>query len=425
MSEKLKVLQPFEPKKLSYSYRELEAMDKQGLLDFHVPIQRELKWQDNKAHNDKSLLIFSMLLNEPIGLMHCNFKDKVYSFLDGKQRNNTVFSFMRNEFNLKYLPSYFDPFTNETIELNGKRFDQLPESLQEKITSYKPEIYFYESLTDGQQAYIFKSINNGVALTNAEKARVEIKDQNTIVSLAQHELMPLALTNKQIKNRDDESIVKNIWGVFNIPEVSFLDKIFTPKIQDVEFTDNQKQDITSVLDRLLECYNVLKKQAQKEPDKKVKAKKMRFLKKVFKKVHIPTMAKVVLKSVNDGISAQQLSEWILHFFNTDKGSSISEEYNKASVGGSASAQSVKTRLFEVMKDYEKFINGVEITPESASETTETQDIKDTTPDDKETEQASETQQTQTELQTTFNEDQAAQNEKAYADKQSKGNHHKK
>jgi hypothetical protein len=418
MSEKLKVLQPFEPKKLSYSYRELEALDRQGQLDFHVPIQRSLKWQDNKAHNDKSLLIFSMLLNEPIGLMHCNFKDKVYHFLDGKQRNNTVFSFMRGEFALKYLPLYYDPFTKETIDLNGKRFDQLPENLQEKITSYKPEIYFYENLTDAQQAYVFKSINNGMPLTSAEKARVEIKDQDTIVALAQHALMPLALTSKQIKNRDDESIIKNIWGVFNIPDVSFLDKLFTPVIQDVVFTDKQKAEITSVLDRLLECYNILKKKFSKEPDKKVKAKKMRFLKKVFKKVHIPTMSKVVLKSIQDGISAQQLSEWILHFFNTDKGSSISEEYNKASVGGSASAVAVKTRLDEVMKDYEKFINGVGITSESVSEATETQDSKDTTPANNEPEK-------ETETQTTFNEDQADKNEKAYADKQSKGNHKKK
>jgi len=453
MSEKLKVIQPFEPKKLSYSYRELEALDKQGQLDFNIPIQRELKWQDNKAHNDKSLLIFSMLLNEPIGLMHCNFKDGVYSFLDGKQRNNTVFAFMRGEFPLKYLPLYYDPFTKETINLNGKYFkteksdgtaektdDQLSVNLQEKITSYKPEIYFYENLTDAQQAYVFKSINNGVALTNSEKARVEFKDQDTIVALAQHELIILALTNKQIKNRDDESIVKNIWGVFNIPNVAFLDKLFTPIIQDVTFTDEQKSQITNVLDRLLECYNVLKKKAQKESDKKVKAKKMRFLKKVFKKVHIPTMAKVILKSIQDGISAAQVSEWILHFFDTEKGSSISDVYNAAALGGSASATAVKTRLYEVMKDYELFINGVVVEPEKEPEVQEKQANEDITPIVNESESVSEatndvsnevvpevketSQTAQEQAQITFNENQAKLNEQAYKDKQ-KSSHKKK
>lgn len=355
MSEKLKVLQPFQPRKLDYSFRELELMDKQGLLDFNLPIQRELKWQDTKQRNDKSLLIFSIILNEPIGIMKCNYVDKIYHFTDGKQRNNTVFSFMRGEFALKYLPLYQDTFTNEIIDLNGRRFDQLPKNLQEKITSCKPIIYYYDNLSDAQQAYSFKATNNGMPLTNAEKARVEFKDQESIVQLAQHELFPLALTSKQLKNRDDESIIKNIWGVFNIPDVSFLDKILTPKIQDIIFTEDQKKMITIVLDRLLECYNILKKQAQKESDKKLKTKKKRFLTKVFKKVHIPTMSQVVLRSIQDGLSAQQLSEWILHFFNTDKGSSISTEYNNASLGGSASAVAVKTRMEEVIKDYEGFI----------------------------------------------------------------------
>ena len=425
MSEKLKILQPFEPKKLNYSFRELDTMNQQNLLDFHVPIQRELKWNDNKSRNDKSLLIFSMLLNEPIGLMHCSYKNKIYQFLDGKQRCNAVFTFMHNEFALKYLPLYQDQFSKEIIDLNGKRFEDLPENLQEKITSYKPEIYFYENINDAQQAYVFKSINNGVPLTNAEKARVEIKDQDTIVKLTQHPLIPLALTKKQRKNRDDEAIIKNIWGVLNVPNVSFLNKIFTPIIQDVVIKEEQQEEITNVLDRLYECYNVLNKKISKEKDKKVKAKKKRFLKKVFKKAHIPTMSKVMLKSVNDGISAQQLSEWILHFFNTDKGSSISEEYNKASVGGSASATAVKTRMFEVMKDYEKFINGVEIAPESVQEPLEDKSNVDTTSTTKEPEKAPEAEKQQEVAQITFNEEQAIQNEKVYAEKQSKNSHHKK
>lgn len=422
MSEKLKVIESLDSTTLDSSFRDLETMDRQGKLDFKLPIQRELKWSDAKTNNYKSLFIFSILLNKKIGTYECYIQDGVYHFLDGKQRHNTVFSFMRGEFALKYLPIYRDRITKKETDVNGLRFDQLPIELQEKITSCKPEVTIYNSPSDAQQAYIFKTTNNGMQLTNLEKARVEMKDQETIVNLAYHELFSLALTSKQIRNREGESIIKNIWGVFNVPNVSFLDKIFKPIIQDVVFSEEQKVEITNVLDRLLECYNILKKQAQKEPDKKVKAKKLRFLKKVFKKVHIPTMSKVILKSINDGISAQQLSEWVLHFFNTDKGSSISEEYNKASVGGSASAVAVKTRLFEVMKDYEKFINNVEITSESVSEPIETQTNEDTTQQSNEQEKAPETQQQQSEPQISFDEAQAKQNEQVYNTKRS---HHKK
>jgi len=152
------------------------------------------------------------------------------------------------------------------------------------------------------------------------------------------------------------------------------------------------------------------------------------------------MAKVILKSIQDGISAAQVSEWILHFFDTEKGSSISDVYNAAALGGSASATAVKTRLYEVMKDYELFINGVVVEPENEPEVQEKQANEDITPIVNESESVSEatndvsnevvpevketSQTAQEQAQITFNENQAKLNEQAYKDKQ-KSSHKKK
>jgi hypothetical protein len=218
-----------------------------------------------------------------------------------------------------------------------------------------------------------------------------------------------------------------MWAIFNMEEPSFLDKILKPAIVDATFTQDTKDKITAILDRLNFCYELFKKQASSEKDKKIKKRQKAVIHKIFsKKAHIPTLSKVVLKSIQDGISEQQFSEWLWHFFNTDTGSTLSQEYNSNAIGGSASVKAVKTRMFEAMKDYEKFINGVEIEPEieseSVSELIESQDSKDTAEQPKEPEKALEVEQQQAEPQITFDEAQAKQNEQIYNAKRS---HHKK
>jgi hypothetical protein len=217
-----------------------------------------------------------------------------------------------------------------------------------------------------------------------------------------------------------------MWAIFNMDEPSFLDKFLKPAIVDAVFTQDTKDKITAILDRLNFCYESFKKQANSEKNKKIKKRQKAVIHKIFsKKAHIPTLSKVVLKSIQDGISEQQFSEWLWHFFNTDTGSTLSQEYNNNAIGGSASVKAVKTRMFEAMKDYEKFINNVEIEPESVSEPIESQDSKDTTEQSNEPEKAPETEQQQTEPQITFDDAQAKQNEQVYNDKQTKRSHHKK
>lgn len=441
--KELKPIYPFEPKTLGYSMQELCDLNDAGKIDFEIPQQRGYKWKNVPSNNQQSKLILSLFLNVKISGMICNGKftnsdDKIFEIVDGQQRLVTVFRFIKGQFTLKNVPPIymgFDKNNMEIVDLKGKAFKDLPEKLQQKITSYMPEITYYENLTTEQKIYAFVAANNGTSLTKAEKSRVEIKDQGIIVSLAKHHLFDSVLSDVQVGNRENENIIKQIWGALYVQDVGFTDAVLTPMIINTTITQEQQNEIKSVCDKLLQCHEILLQQSKIELDIKVQKSINKFIKKIFKKVHISSVAPVVLKSIYDGISEQELVEWITHFFTTEKGATINTEYNNASMSGSASPQAVKARLTESMNDYQSFINGADTVtqdtksdientpdqlpvvnevPESAPDTTNNI-INETTPEVKEPSQT-EQEQPLGQAQISFNEDQAKANEKIYNDK---------
>ena len=443
---KSNILRPFEPLALTYSMRDLMEMNDAGLLKFDIPMQRGYKWKDTKANNYKSKFIFSLLLNADVGKLSFNSvsdnpQEKVLEVIDGQQRQKTVFGFIKGDFALQNLKQQLEigfGENKEIIDLNGKKFDDLPDKLKDKISNYKPAIVYYQQLTDDEKEYVFLAINNGLTLTNDEKTRTDIKDQTIIVNLASHSLFDKILSKVQKTNRDNEVIVKQIWGIMNHDDVAFTNAILYPLIQNADITEQQQIQITAILDRLSSCYELIKKKADIFSDKKEKSEMLRLSRKMFKKVHISSIAPVINKSVYDGISEQQLSEWLLHFFGTKEGSSLSKEYNQAALSGSASATAVKTRSTEAMKDYDEFIKNPSEPSQSEPEVQESKVNEDTTPIVNESESLPEPTndvsnevtlpddtQAQTEqeaAQITFNEDQAKLNEQAY---NTKRDHHKK
>lgn len=92
------------------------------LIDTSPTYQRRLRWTNKK----RSLLIESFLLNIPVPPVFLFERDyNSYEVIDGRQRMETIRSFLRNQFalsSLEYWP-----------ELNRKRFDELPPVLQKGL----------------------------------------------------------------------------------------------------------------------------------------------------------------------------------------------------------------------------------------------------------------------------------------------------
>jgi uncharacterized protein with ParB-like and HNH nuclease domain len=138
---------------------------RKGRLNIQPAFQREFVWDKVKS----SRLIESALLDIPLPMVYISEeKDGAENVIDGQQRLTAFFSFIdgsfpdKTEFKLSGLKVF--------IELNGKKFSQLSDELQEKITTYKLRVIKFKKESDGDlQFEIFARINTGsVPLNNQE-----------------------------------------------------------------------------------------------------------------------------------------------------------------------------------------------------------------------------------------------------------------
>lgn len=92
------------------------------LIDISPAYQRRLRWPNKK----KSLLIESFLLNIPVPPIYLYERDyNSYEAIDGRQRLDTISSFLADGFKLSGLEYW--------SELNGKKFRELPDVLQKGL----------------------------------------------------------------------------------------------------------------------------------------------------------------------------------------------------------------------------------------------------------------------------------------------------
>lgn len=187
---------------------EIDSLHKRflrGRLNVQPEFQRQFVWDDVKS----SRLIESALLDIPIPIVYLSEeKDGKENVIDGQQRLTSFFSFIdgkfpdNNEFKLKKL--------NVFTELNGKKFNQLSEELQEKITTYKIRVIKFKKESDGDlQFEIFARLNSGSVPLNDQELRNCVfrgKFNELLKELAQDKdfkyLVGIATPDKRMKDRE-------------------------------------------------------------------------------------------------------------------------------------------------------------------------------------------------------------------------------
>jgi hypothetical protein len=156
-----------ETKEYQLDYLKYAMEVERSLIDTAPQYQRRLRWSQVK----RSLLIESFLLNipiPPIFLFEHDYNE--YEVIDGRQRLETIKSFLANNFaltGLKYWP-----------ELNRKRFNDLPTVLQKGLLrrSLSAVVLLAETASSGEdeldvRTVLFDRLNTGGVGLNPQELR--------------------------------------------------------------------------------------------------------------------------------------------------------------------------------------------------------------------------------------------------------------
>ena len=330
---------------ITWTIKQIAKMNGLGRFKFDNVYQRSLVWEQMR----KSGLIHSLIEGFPVPPLYARRVDgKIYDFLDGKQRLNTVCEFLNNEFSLVGI-SDVELDDGSFVDVNGMKFEDLPEELQDRVKDYNFVIYYYEDITDEQVRVLFCKLNNGKPLSAKEKNIAYCVDLMTVANIAEHEVFQKILTAKGLESRKNIPMVMKIHMMVNdfIENASFESKDFNEVIQDTKLTDEQKEMILRVLDKFLAIYNEIPNRTNAKLAKTV-------MKKIGSETHFISLMPFVKKAIEEEVSDALMADFLIDAFGNPDGVLVSAEYAEACKGGSAKNVNIKRRNDEIQKAWDRF-----------------------------------------------------------------------
>lgn len=341
----------YEKKNFPRTSRDFKSMLERGTISFDNAVQRSFVWKNTVKDNRMSMLIDTMMRGLCVPPLYCNCiftdpKDKVYDFVDGKQRVMTVIKYLNDEFPLIGIPTFTMEDGSE-LDLNGKRFSELPEDFQDNIKLFSFTVNYYENMDQDDVEELFRRLNNGRPLSAIELTRATANSKKMIREIASHRIFQAALNEKSMAGYVNEDIAIKTWILFYGDTKSFETRIVRPTMRDSIITDEQTQEILQCYDQMLEDYELIKKKETKES--------ARVCRKIFKKTHMLSLMPIIRKSIADSAEAEKVADWIEEFFKPTKEASIMEQYNENAKAGSAKAEAIKAREDALEESYSKYM----------------------------------------------------------------------
>ena len=325
-----------------WNAKKLNKLVQNGSIKFDNAIQRGYVWDVKQ----KSLLIHSMLMDYPIPPFYAAKSGDEYDMLDGKQRAGAITEFLNGKFELTDIPEVEvqnQDGTTDMVDINTLHFEELEESLRDDIEACSLTVYYFDGITDDEISEMFFRLNNGKALSAIELTRVKAKSMDAIKEIGRHRLFKSALTEKAMGRYTNEDIVIKSFAMLHEPESSMETKVIRPLMANAVITEEDKQQINSIYDRIITMYESIE-------DKRV-------AKRVLTRTHLISIVPIVWKSLQDGLSEEQITNWASAFFSGKKSASISEAYNQNAGSGSAKKESIRRRMEEIEKHYNQFFSG--------------------------------------------------------------------
>ena len=318
----------------SWSVNSFKKRFEKGEINFDNPIQRGIVWNKVMSSLYIHSLLYDVLVYQKQFLV--SKKENGVDILDGKQRGTSLIKFINNEFALTGLqkePSII--LRGEPYNINGKYFKQLDEDLQMKILDFQIDMAILENAPVEIEALFFDRSNGGKAMAKIDLARSKNRSIEVVKEIAQHEIFKAMFSDKQLIKLPQDEIVVKTWQALNETDPDYSSKHFNDLMEELEITDENKQQIMSVYDKVFEAYkNVLIK------DKEVSNM-------IMKKTHFLTY----VAFVEQFESVDKLAEWLILFYGN-----MPTEYAEASKQQTTSNKNTTTRINIVKESVEKFLN---------------------------------------------------------------------
>lgn len=342
----------YEKKNFPRTSRDFKSMWEKGTVSFDNAVQRSFVWKNTTKDNRMSMLIDTMMRGLCVPPLYCNCiftnpKDKIYDFVDGKQRVMTVIKYLNDEFPLVGIPTFTLEDGTE-LDVNGKRFSELPEDFQDNIKLFSFTVNYYENMDQDDVEELFRRLNNGRSLSAIELTRATANSKKMIREMASHKIFQTAFNEKAMAGYVNEDIAIKTWILFYGDTKSFETRIVRPTMKNSIITDKQTQEILKCYDRLLEEYELIKKKETKES--------ARVCRKILKKTHFLSLMPILRQSIMDAADVGKMADWIEEFFSPVKETSIMEQYNENASVGSAKAEAIKARENALRESYYGYMN---------------------------------------------------------------------
>lgn len=316
----------------SWSVNSFKKRYEKGEINFDNPIQRGLVWSKPMSSLYIHSLLYDILVYQKPFLV--SKKENGWDVLDGKQRANTLIKYINNEYALTGLQK--EPLimvNGESYNANGKFFKQLPEDLQMKILDFPIDMAILENAPVEIEALFFNRSNGGKAMAKTDLARSKNRSIEVVKEIAQHEIFKAMFSEKMLQKLPQDEIVVKTWQAFNETDPDYSAKHFNELMEDLEITDNDKQQIISVYDKVFDAY------------KKVLISDKEVTTLIMKKTHFLTY----ISFVEQFETADKLAEWLLLFFKN-----MPTEYVEASKQQTTGGKNTAKRISIIKESVEKF-----------------------------------------------------------------------
>lgn len=306
--------------------------------------QRPYEWKADKQTD----LMHTALVGFPIPpvyakRLHDDSKknNNVYSILDGQQRLWTLEKIIHDKVTFKELPPVTilndDTQEEETFDVSGKVFSELPESFQNKIKSASVTVYYFDSLTSEEERVLFCKLNNGKSLTTKSKNIAYCRDLSNILEIGSHRMFDAMLTNTARNKKAQVSIIMKIWCMLHmdVTEVSFDSKVFNPLIENTVVSEADKEEMIRLFDYIASVHDIL--------DKWMVGKMM------YKELHLVSMIPFYKKAMENSYDVNDVADWLVEFFGE-----LSSEYKMACSGGTGKTYTINTRHNIIEESFDGF-----------------------------------------------------------------------
>lgn len=317
-----------------WSVNSFKKRYEKGEINFDNPIQRGVVWNKVMSSLYIHSLLYDVLVYQKPFLV--SKKENGWDVLDGKQRGTSLIKYINNEYALTGLQK--EPLimvNGEPYNTNGKFFKQLPEDLQMKILDFPIDMAILENAPVEIESLFFNRSNSGKAMAKVDLARSKNRSIDVVKEIAQHEIFKAMFSDKVLQKLPQDEIVVKTWQALNETDPDYSAKHFTELMEELVITDENKQQIISVYDKIFEAY------------KKVLISDKEISTLIMKKTHFLTY----VAFVEQFESADELAEWLMLFYGN-----MPTEYVEASKQQTTGGKNTAIRISIVKESIEKFLN---------------------------------------------------------------------